>query len=300
MCVKVDRNADLLLERPDQQLCSVRFAQTGHVLDGQNVSAHLFEFLRHRDVILQIVLRPSGIKDVAGVADDGFADCSTFVDRVHRDLHVGNPVQRIEDAEHVDAGVGGLGHKRFDHVVGIVCVADGVRRAQQHLKQDVGNPLTHRDKPLPRTLLEESHRSVKRRAAPHFDRKELGAKPRVSVGNPQEVMRTHPSRQQRLVRVAKGGVRDEQGFALKNPLRELFRSKLEKPLTHPVGDRRQIAVHGKRSRCAARRLRVTFHQRIAVNNRLSQIREQLCRSVPTRGEVEQLRRFVDETGRAVA
>ena len=36
--VEVDRNADLLLQRLDQQLGGIGLAQAGHVLDGQDVA----------------------------------------------------------------------------------------------------------------------------------------------------------------------------------------------------------------------------------------------------------------------
>ena len=46
--VEVDRNADFLLERFDELLGRVRFAQPGHVLDGQDVGAHFLQFFGQR------------------------------------------------------------------------------------------------------------------------------------------------------------------------------------------------------------------------------------------------------------
>ena len=47
-------------------------------------------------------------------------------------------VERVKDAEDVDAGALGLGHKRVDNVVGVGRVPDGVHAAQQHLSIEKG------------------------------------------------------------------------------------------------------------------------------------------------------------------
>ncbi len=41
--VKVNRDADFLLEGFDQEFGRLRLAETGHVLDGQNMTPHVFE-----------------------------------------------------------------------------------------------------------------------------------------------------------------------------------------------------------------------------------------------------------------
>ncbi len=70
-----------------------------------------------------------------------------------------------------------------DDVVGVVRVPDGVRGPQQHLEQDVRNALAQLGQPLPGAFLQEPHRRVERRPAPHFQREQVGAQPRVGVGN---------------------------------------------------------------------------------------------------------------------
>ena len=58
-------------------------------------------------------------------------------------LQVGQPVEGVEDAEQVDAGLGRFLDERLDDVVRIVGVADGVVGPQQHLEQDIGNAFAH-------------------------------------------------------------------------------------------------------------------------------------------------------------
>ena len=72
--VEVDRHADFLAQRLDQRVRRVRLAQAGHVLDAQDVRAHLHQLLGQLHVILQVVFGALGIEDVAGVADGRFAD----------------------------------------------------------------------------------------------------------------------------------------------------------------------------------------------------------------------------------
>jgi len=51
-----------------------------------------------------------------------------------------------------------------DDVVGVVGVSDGVGASQQHLERNVGDQLTQFCSTLPRTLVQEPHRHVERRA----------------------------------------------------------------------------------------------------------------------------------------
>jgi hypothetical protein len=103
------------------------------------VGTELFELLGEADVVLEVVFGAGGVQDVAGVADGGLAEGPGFEDGFHRDPHVRHPVERIENAEDVHAGGGGLLAELADDIVGIAGVADGVAGAEEHLKEDVGN-----------------------------------------------------------------------------------------------------------------------------------------------------------------
>ena len=305
MCVEVDRDADLLLQRLHQLGRRRRFAQPSHVLDGEHVCSHLLEFLGEVHVVLQIVLRPIRVEDVARVADGRFADHPCLDNRVHRDLHVRCPVERIEHAEHVHSRRGRLLHELDHDVVGVVRVADRVRCPKQHLEQDVRDLLTQLSQSVPRALLVESHRRVERRPAPHLQREELWAEPSIRAGDIQQVMRAKPGGQQRLMSISHRGVGDEQPLLGKNPLSkflrglvvpELFSQCFEARLGS-VGDRCvQIEIRQRsgssidlRGRCGVNLAR--------IQDRVGEERKNLRRTVFPRRELEQLGRLVDEPRR---
>ena len=103
--------------------------------------AGLLQLLGEADIVVQRVLGAVGIEDVAGVADRALAELAVVAHGVDRDAHVLDPVQAVEDAEQVHAGVGGLLDEVADDVVGVVGVADAVGAAQQHLREEVGHAL---------------------------------------------------------------------------------------------------------------------------------------------------------------
>jgi hypothetical protein len=122
--------------------------------------------------IAQGVLGPRRVEDVAGVADGWLAQRLRLL--AHRlDGHgdVRQPIERVEDAENINARGGGLLDEGPHDVVGVVGVADGVGRPQQHLEEDVGHLLTQPHQPIPGRFLQEAHGGVEGRAAPHFQRK---------------------------------------------------------------------------------------------------------------------------------
>ena len=85
-----------------------------------------FEVACHGDIVFQVVFGALGVENIARVADRRFADLAAFAYGVHRDAHVFNPIQAIEDAEHIDAGAGGLCHEGLHDVVGVIGVANAV------------------------------------------------------------------------------------------------------------------------------------------------------------------------------
>ena len=145
--------------------------------------------LGKRRIVFQVVFRPGGIEDVARVADRRFADLVLLGDRVHRDAHVVDPVQAVEDAEDVDAALGRLADEIFDDIVGIVLVADAVGAAQQHLQQQVRRILAHLAQTLPRVFGQEAHRDVEGRAAPAFEREQVRQRTGIGAGDAGDVDR---------------------------------------------------------------------------------------------------------------
>ena len=175
--VEMDGDADFLLEGGDQLVGGVRFAQAGHVLDGEDVGAHALEFLGLGDVVFQRILVALRVDDVAGVADRRLAErLAVFAHGLHGHLHVGQIVERVEDAEDVHAGVRGVFDEAGDDVVRVIRVADRVGAAEEHLEADVRDFFAQAAEAVPGALAEEAHGGVEGRAAPHFQREELRAR----------------------------------------------------------------------------------------------------------------------------
>ena len=139
--VEVDRQADLVLERLDQGAGGRGLEQARHVLDAQDVAAGGLQLLGEADIVAERVLGAVGVEDVAGVADRTLGELAGLAHGVDRDPHVLDPVQAVEDAEQVHAGVGRLLDEVADDIVGVVGVADAVGAAQQHLQEQVGDAL---------------------------------------------------------------------------------------------------------------------------------------------------------------
>ncbi len=138
--------------------------------------------LRHPHVVGEVVLRARRVGEVARVADARLEQRPRLEHRVHRDAHVLDPVEAVEDPEEVDAALGRLGHEVPHDVVGVVGVADRVRGAQQHLDQDVRRRGAQLGEPVPRVLAQEPHRHVEGRAAPGLQGEEPGEVARVVGG----------------------------------------------------------------------------------------------------------------------
>ncbi len=296
--VEVDRNADLVLERLDQFLRGERAADAGHVFDREEVRAHLLQLLRELHVVLEGEFVPSGIEDVAGVADGGLANRMGLVHRFHRDLEVRQVVERIEDAENVHARRGGVLDETGDDVVRVVRVADGVGAAEKHLETDVRNLGAQLAEAFPRVFVEETHRRVERRAAPHLQRKEpvlrVAEPMREGVGAGEHVGRAHARGHERLVRVAEGGVGDEQALLLEGPLGEALCAELEQEVTR-AGGRRRFLVVGRGLRGREGFLgTVALGVGIAVDDDVAEEVEELGRAVAAGVEREEFRRGVDE------
>ena len=173
MGVEVDRQADLLFQGLDQQLGGGGFQQACHVFQAQNMRACGFEFLRAGDVVFQIIFGAGRVQHIAGIADRAFANLVRLQHRVHRDAHVFNPVQGVENAEHVNPGGGGLFDEGLHDVVGVCGIAHAIRTAQQHLRHQVRHGGAQIAQALPRAFLQEAVSDIKCRPAPTFDAEKL-------------------------------------------------------------------------------------------------------------------------------
>ena len=117
----MDRNADFLFERGDKFFRGHRFAKAGHVLDREDVRAHALNLLGLGDVILERILVALLIVDVARVANCSLAkDLAMFARGLHRDLHVGQVIERVEDAEDVHARIRRMLDEAGDDIVRVI------------------------------------------------------------------------------------------------------------------------------------------------------------------------------------
>ncbi|MPM69772.1 hypothetical protein SDC9_116720 [bioreactor metagenome] len=168
MRMEVDWQASFFLERFHKFLGSIWFAQSRHILDGYDVRAAFFKLLCEFDVIIECIFIAVRIKYVARIADCGFGDFSCGHGFLNRELHIGQPVKRVKYTEYVYTALGSFANKKLHDIVGIICIAYGIRSAEQHLERNIGYALAHLVKALPGRFVQESVSDIKRSAAPHF------------------------------------------------------------------------------------------------------------------------------------
>ena len=196
--VQMDRDIDRLAQRRYQLFRGIGFQQPRHVLDAEHVRAGILQPPCEIEIILQVVaiarLFP---QHVAGIADGRLGDAAGMLaHRLDRLAHPFDPVQRIENAEHIDAVLPGAHDEALDEIVGIGLVADRVGAAKKHLEQDIGYRLAQHLQAQPRRLLEKAQRHVEGGATPHLQRKELEMILRQPLRHLEHVQRPHPRRQQ--------------------------------------------------------------------------------------------------------
>ena len=196
--------------------------------------AHLLEFLRQADVVLERILVAPFVENVAGVANRRFADGVGALYRLHGHAQIGRVVQRIEDAENIHARLGGVLHESGDDVVGIVGVPDRIGAAEEHLETHIGNAGAQLTKPFPRILVEEAHGGVEGRAAPHFEGEQTSfgiTEPmRQGISAGQHVVAANARGHQRLVRVTERRIGHQQTLLLQRPLGEFPGSQFEQQI----------------------------------------------------------------------
>ena len=289
--MEVDRQADFILERRDQLLAGIRFQKTGHVLDGDHVSAAFFELFRHIHIVFQSELVVLRVEDVARVADGRLTELALLDDFVHRHFHAGDPVEGVEDTEDVDARFGGLFDELADDVVGVVRVADGIGAAEKHLERDVRDESAQFLEALPRVLIEEAERGIERGAAPHLEGEGVGEDLGCAFRALQHVSRPHAGGEEGLVGVAHRGVRDKEFLLIEDVLgqrdRALFvEDGLEAGATFAGGFREAGKVADLAFQVGLRHLDV------------GDVPQHTCGAVSRLLDLEEFRGLIDELRRA--
>ena len=188
------------LDGPDQ-LRAVHGAQEArHVLDGDGVRPHLRHPLSHLREGLQ------GVNWGQGVGDAELEVRPLLLHLVRRRLHVAQVVQRVEDADDVDAVAHGALDELPRHVVRVVTVAHQVLATQEHLQLRLLDPGPDQAQAVPRVLVQEAHAAVERRASPHL--KGPIARLVHPLQDGQHILRAHPRGNEGLMCVPQHRLRD--------------------------------------------------------------------------------------------
>ena len=189
---------------------------------------------------------------------------------------------------------GGFVDESGDHVVGISGVADRVRAAQQHLETDVRDGLAEVAQARERVLVEKAHGDVEGRAAPHFQAEEIvqrGARRSCAIG--QHVVGADARGEQRLVRVAEGGVGEQQAaFVCAVHSANFFGPSSSSSWRVPSRRRDGVVRRDRRREQGAVGHGLAGDVRVAVDDHVAEISQQLGGAVAARREAEQLRRLV--------
>ena len=155
-------------KRLHQLIGGVRTAHAGHVLDGEEMRAHFFQFLRQLDVIFEGILGALRVEDVAGVTNCRLANGVGFLHRFHGHLQIRRVIERIKDAENINALCGGVLDEAGHDVVGIIGITDGVGAAEEHLETDVRHLFAQGAQPQPRVFVQKTHARCRRSRRPTF------------------------------------------------------------------------------------------------------------------------------------
>ena len=254
---------------------------------------HALVLSRQIQVVIQGVFSLGRVLNVAGVTERRFHDLARLAHLVHGHLHVFGPVEAIEYPEHIDARGGGFLNEKPDHIVRVVLVAHRVGGAQQHLLHDVGHGRAQFQQAFPRIFAQEAQRHIEGGSAPGLDGKQSRHGAGVTGGDGHQVPGAHPGRQQRLVRIAESGVRN-QGPALRlDPVSQSFRALHGENLFG--GPRAFVSGHRRQDGFAHEdRGRFSLQGRVAVHDHIGDESKQPLSLAPSFVKLEQFRGLINE------
>ncbi len=162
MRVQNDGKIHRVLYAGNEVVCALRGHDACHVLDADGAYAHLFELLYHLD---ELCRRVNGAR---GVGNGARGHCALLYGLFDGDLEVIGVVERVEDADDVDAVFDRGAHEAAHDIVGIMLVAEDVLSAQEHLELGVGHLGADLAQALPRILAEKAQADIEGSAAPAF------------------------------------------------------------------------------------------------------------------------------------
>ena len=198
VAVQMQGQTDFRIERFHDALGAIRREHARHVLDADGVRAQIFELLT---VFQEAIKR---VNRTYGVGNRTFEMSPALLDGVGVVHHVSDVVQRVEDAEHMDAvSVGGLDEAIADFAR-VMLVANQILPAGEHRQRRVRGVRLDGTQTLPRVLVKKTEARVERCAAPSLDSPIPYA---VHLRqNRQHVADLHARGPQTLLAVADGGI----------------------------------------------------------------------------------------------
>ena len=199
--MQMDRNIHRFLQFADERVSGRRQEQVRHILDTDDVCAHLDEVLCLLYEVFFVMYRARRI------AQCRLACAAVFLNRTHRALHISYIVQRVENTNDIDAVLDHSSTEGLDHVVCIVTVSQKVLRAKKHLKRCLRHRFFQSAESLPRVFSEETHAGVKSRSTPALQ----GPVTHViqDLTCRKHILDTHSRRRLRLMRITEDSIRYE-------------------------------------------------------------------------------------------
>ena len=204
-----DGNLDLFLERGHEVIGLLRAHNAGHILDADGLNAQRLDLLGQLHIAFQVMNGADGVADAAG----GMR--ATLQGLIHGHFNIADIVERIEDADDINAVFHRFADEHAHHIIGVVLVAQQVLAAQQHLQRGLGAGLLYLAQPLPGIFVEVAQAAIKGGAAPALQR----IIPCVIqlAQDRLELIKRHTGRDQGLVGIAQHSLGELYGFFHGNP-----------------------------------------------------------------------------------
>ena len=160
MRVKINRKLRALLKSGNKLISGKRTKQTGHILDADGVSTHLFDLACD---VLPIFHR---ISIAEGIDQSDLCMCSGFLGCLDSGLHIAQIVQAVENTDSVNAVLDGLLYEAVDDIICVMRIAENVLAAEKHLGRGLLEVRLQCSQSLPRILVKETKAGIEGSAAP--------------------------------------------------------------------------------------------------------------------------------------
>ena len=192
----MELNGDLyrLLEGLDQIIGRIRGQKASHVLDADGIRTRVLQ-------LLGVIGKILDIKDRAGGVGNGRLHMGSFLfGGLDGCLEVTDIVERVKNADDIDAVGNRFLDEILDHVVGIMAVPQHILSTEEHLQLGLGAFFADGAQPLPWVLIQKAQAGVESGAAPAFQRMIPHLVQQLQRGH--HLVNGHPGRDQRLMRVS--------------------------------------------------------------------------------------------------